>query len=175
MSLIHLLLMIMKRITNKIVGVIRPQSISSEPSTPEELVADWERLHKTILQRKLREFALKVAAIHLDENDSRGITVIDIKILSGCKSINAAKVKRDRAVSMGLLVPHSTLKDGKQNVYFLSNYIHIVNERLKQKPKDTTVSPDDITLAWIKVLSSRKCAYHHILLRTEPKISRRRL
>ena len=71
---------------------------------------------------------------------------------------------------MGLLVPHPTLKEGKQNVYFLSNYIHVVDERLDSRTKEEApVSPDDISLVLIKVLSSRKCAYHHILLRTNLK------
>ena len=70
---------------------------------------------------------------------------------------------------MGLLVPHPTLKEGKQNVYFLSNYIHVVDERLKRKYDEAPVSPNDITFAFIKVLSSRKCAYHHISLRTDLK------
>jgi hypothetical protein len=71
---------------------------------------------------------------------------------------------------MGLLVPHATLKEGKQKMYFLSNYIHVVDERLKRRLKEKTpVSPDDITFAFIKVLSSRKCAYHHISLRTDLK------
>src|SRR6476646_2477980 len=145
---------------------------SLEPSTPEDLVDDWERLHDTRLPRQAREFALKVAAIHLDKDDDSegGVTISDIRVLLGCRSINAAEARKDRAVKMGLLVPHPTLKEGKQNVYFLSNYIHVVDERLKRRLKEEApVSPDDITLVLIKVLSSRKCAYHHISLRTELK------
>lgn len=85
------------------------------------------------------------------------------------KTIDAAEARRDRAVEMGLLVPHPTLKDGKQKMYFLSNYIHVVNERLERRLKETPVSPLDITIALIKVLSFRKCAYHHISLRTNLK------
>jgi hypothetical protein len=127
-------------------------------------------LHHTRLPKQTRDFALKVAAIHLDKDDSRGgVTVSDVRVLLGCRSINAAEARKDRAVEMGLLVPHSTLKEGKQKLYFLSNHIHVVNERLNSRAKDSPVSPDDITLALIKVLSSRKCAYHHTLLRTELK------
>ena len=64
---------------------------------------------------------------------------------------------------------HPTIKEGKQKMYFLSNYIHVVDERLKRRLKWTPVSPDDITFALIKVLYSRKCAYHHISLRTKLK------
>jgi hypothetical protein len=35
--------------------------------TPEDIVRDWENLHNTYLPKKLREFALLIAAIHLDE------------------------------------------------------------------------------------------------------------
>ena len=137
---------------------------SLEPSTAEDLVDDWERLHDTRLPRQARDFALKVAAIHLDKDDDSegGVTVSDIRVLLGCRSINAAEARKDRAVSMGLLVPHATLKEGKQKMYFLSNYIHVVDEKLKSRSKNSSVSPDDITLVLIKVLSSRKCAYHHI-------------
>ena len=128
------------------------------------------------MSNKLREFALKVAAIHLDKDDSRGVTVKDIGTLLGCKNIDAAEARKDRCIGMGLLEPHSTLKDGKQKLYFLSNYIHVVNERLKQRSKkEIAVPPEDISFALIKVLSSRKCSYHHISLRTETKIFRRRL
>src|SRR4051794_25809490 len=106
--------------------------------------------------------------MHLDKDDSRGgVTVSDVRVLLGCRSINAAEARKDRAVEMGLLVPHSTLKEGKQKLYFLSNHIHVVNERLNSRAKDSPVSPDDITLVLIKVLSSRKYAYHHISLRTD--------
>jgi hypothetical protein len=153
--------------TDKEDGLIkRPQHISSEPSTPDELIEDWERLHHK-LPNKLRKFALKVAAIHLDkDDDSRGVTVKDIGTLSGCKNIDAAEARKDNAVDMGLLVPHTTLKEGKQKLYFLSNYMHIVNERLKRKSIEAPASPEDISLAFIKVLSSRKCAYHHISMKT---------
>ena len=155
-------------------SINRPQHPTLEPSTPEDLVDDWERLNHARLPKNLRKFALKVAAIHLDEDgDSKEVNVKDIRILSGCETIYAAKARRDRAVEMGLLVPHPTLKDGKQKMYFLSNYIHVVNERLERRLKETPVSPNDITFALIKVLSSRKCTYHHISLRIEPKISRR--
>jgi hypothetical protein len=87
-------------------------------------------LHHTKLPKQARDFALKVAAIHLDKDDDNrgGVTVSDIRVLLGCRSINAAEARKDRAVNRGLLVPHPTLKDGKQNVYFLSNYIHVVDE-----------------------------------------------
>ena len=151
-------------------SINRPQHPMLEPSTPEDLVDDWERLNHTRLPKNLRKFAIKVAAIHLDEDgDGRGVTVKDIRILFGCETIYAAKARRDRAVEMGLLVPHPTLKDGKQKMYFLSNYIHVVNERLERRLKETPVSPLDIALALIKVLSFRKCAYHHISLRTNLK------
>src|SRR4051794_33313477 len=51
----------------------RPQHISSEPSTPDELIEDWERLHQAKLPKQARDFALLVAAIHLDKDDSRGV------------------------------------------------------------------------------------------------------
>jgi len=136
----------------------KPQHVPLEPSTPEELVEDWERLHHTKLSRQAREFALKVAAIHLDKDDSRGVTVSGIRSLLGCRSINAAEARKDRAVGMGLLVPHPRLKEGKQKLYFLSNYIHVVNERLKRRSKDVPISPGDITFALLKMLSSHKCA-----------------
>ena len=151
-------------------NINQPRRPSLEPFTPEALVDDWEGLHHTRLPKQARDFALKVTAIHLDKyDDSRGVIVSDIKTLLGCRSINAAEARKDRTVSMGLLVPHPILKEGRQNVYFLSNYIHVVDERLKRRLKETPVSPDDITFAFIKVLSSRKCAYHHISLRTDLK------
>jgi hypothetical protein len=55
---------------------------------------------------------------------------------------------------MGLLVSHPTLKEGKRNVYFLSNYVHVVDERLKRNlKKEAPISPDGISLALIKVSS----------------------
>lgn len=113
-----------------------------------------------------------IAAIHIDNNS--GITVQDIHVLANCPTINAAEKRRDDAVKMGLLVSHPSLKEGKQKMYFLSNYIHVFNEKMKKRRSATNeyeslVSPDDVTLALIKVLSSRKCAYHHISLRTNLK------
>jgi predicted adenine nucleotide alpha hydrolase (AANH) superfamily ATPase len=126
-------------------------------------------LHQAKLPKQAKDFALLVAAIHLDKDDSRGVTVSDIKTLLGCKSIDAAEARKDRAVDEGLLVAHPTLKEGKQKMYFLSNYIHVVDERLKRKYEEAPISPHDITFAFIKMLSSRKCAYHHISLRTDLK------
>src|SRR5215212_5564312 len=101
----------------------QPRRPSLEPSTPEALIEDWERLHHTRLPKQTRDFALKVAAMHLDKDDSRGgVTVSDVRVLLGCRSINAAEARKDRSVEMGLLVPHSTLKEGKQKLYFLSNH-----------------------------------------------------
>jgi hypothetical protein len=65
-----------------------------------------------------------------------------------------------------LLVRQSTLKDGKQNLYFLLNYFHVVNERLERRFLESPVSLDDVTLALLKVLFSRKCTYYHISLQT---------
>jgi hypothetical protein len=70
---------------------------------------------------------------------------------------------------MGLLTPHPPLKDGKQKLYFISNYIHIVNKRLNRRFKVPLVTPHDISLALIKVLSSPKYAYHHISFRNRLK------
>src|SRR3954463_15281542 len=75
----------------------RPQHALLEPSTPEELVDDWERLHHTRFSKQTRDLALKVAAIHLDKDgDSRGVTVKDIETLLGCKTIDAAEARKDR-------------------------------------------------------------------------------
>jgi len=56
---------------------------SLEPSTPEDLVDDWAVLHHTRLPKQARDFALKVAAIHLDKDDDSGggVTVSDIRVL----------------------------------------------------------------------------------------------
>jgi hypothetical protein len=74
-------------------------------------------------------------------DEKRGITVQDIKLLLNCPTIDAAEARRDRFVDMVLLVPHPKLKDGKQNVYFLSNYVHVVNERLKRRSKEALHHP----------------------------------
>ena len=143
------------------------QPLLQKLSEPEDVVRDWERLHNIHLPKNLRNFAINVAATHIDEN--RGITVQDIKTLMGLRTIDAAEGRRHRAVEIGLLAPHPILKDGKQKMYFLSNYIHVVNERLKRRLKESPVSSDDITFVLINVLSSRKSAYHHISLRTKLK------
>jgi hypothetical protein len=148
-------------------NISQHQTPSLEPATAEELIRDWEHLHNTRLPKKLRKFALLIAAIHLDED--KGITVQDIKVLMNCPTINAAERRKDDAVRRRLLVPHASLKDGKQKQYFLSNYIHIINEKMKRRYGENPVSPDDISLALIKVLSERRCAYHHISLKTELK------
>jgi hypothetical protein len=93
-----------------------PQRVSLEPFTPEELIRNWEHLRNTRLSKKLRKFALLVAAIHLDE--ARGITVQDIKLLLNCPTIDAAEKRKDEAVKRGLLVPHSTSKMASKNYIF---------------------------------------------------------
>ncbi len=145
----------------------RQQPLLQELSDPEALVREWEYLHDTHLHKKLRDFAIKVAAVHIDEE--RGITVQDIQTLMGLRKIDAAERRKDIAVNMGLPVPHEKLKYGKQKMYFLTNYIDVINERIKRRFKEFPVSPDDITFALINVLSSHKSGYHHISLRTEMK------
>jgi hypothetical protein len=84
-----------------------------------------------------------------------------------CPTINAAERRKDESVKMCLLVPHPSMKEGKQTLYFLPNYLHVFNEKMKKRSKEVPpVSPDDITLILIKVLSERQSAYHHISLKT---------
>jgi hypothetical protein len=66
-------------------GVIRPQSISSEPSTPEELVAEWERLHhtisilSTIFVLKYYSIEPEIYAGKLNTTDYKSIKLVDPK------------------------------------------------------------------------------------------------
>ncbi len=143
----------------------QPLKPALEPANPEELIQDWEHLHNTILPKKLRKFALLVASLNMDED--KGITVDDIKVLKDCKR-DAAEGRIHKAVAMGLLMPHQTLKEGKQKQYFISNYIHVINEKIRERTREQ-VSPDDITLTLVKVLSERRSAYHRISLLTKLK------
>ncbi|MER5174862.1 MAG: hypothetical protein ABJB76_03825 [Candidatus Nitrosocosmicus sp.] len=131
------------------------------------MIRDWENIHDTKLPRKVRDFALLVASMNMD--GQRGITVKDVKDMIGCKK-NAAEKRIYVAVKMGLLKPHETLKEHRLKQYFLSNYIHVINEKIKDRSKDS-ISPDDISVILVKVLSERRCTYHHISLRTILKYS----
>ncbi len=67
----------------------------------------------------------------------------------------------------GLLVPHPTIKSGKQKQYFLSNYIHLVNESANNNnKKNVEVLPTDVSLLLARELSNMKYVYHNIHLET---------
>ncbi len=133
-------------------------------TNPENLVRDWEANHPHIpLSRSARELALLAASLHLYEG--RGITVSDLQRL-GLEKDNA-EMKLYLSKKNSLLIPHQTLKTGKQKQYFLSNYKHMIDAKAKQNNKDTEINPDDdLLLQLLKILSCKKNEYHHIHLET---------
>ena len=102
------------------------------------------------------------ASLHILEK--RGITVSDL-VRSGDNKDNAEKKIQDARHS-GLLVPHQTIKSGKQKQYFLSNYIHLVNESANNNKDNAEVLPTDVTLLLAHELSNMKYVYHNIHLET---------
>ncbi len=102
------------------------------------------------------------ASLHIFEN--RGITVSDLENLGNNKH-NAEKKINDARRS-GLIVPHPTIKLGKQKQYFLSNYIYKVNEATNNNKKNTDILPTDISLLLVRELSDLKYVYHNIRLET---------
>ncbi len=129
----------------------------------ENLVRDWEANHPHIpLSRSARKLALLAASLHLYEG--RGITVSDLQRL-GLEKDNA-EMKLYLSKKNNLLIPHESLKIGKQKQYFLSNYKHIIDAKSKHD-KDVEINlEDDLLLHLLKILSCKKYNYHHIHLET---------
>ena len=102
-------------------NINQPRRPSLEPFTPEALVDDWEGLHHTRLPKQARDFALKVAVIHLDkDDDSRGVIVSDIKTLLGFKTINARQEKIGRLMRVYLwLIQHSNMANKRCTFYLI--------------------------------------------------------
>ncbi len=138
----------------------------------EEMVREWEVTHETIkLPPRIRELALFAASIHLYEKG--GITVRDLEKLGDTKD-NAEKKIQDARRS-GLLIPHETIKSGKQKQYFLSNYKHIIDDRIRKRRMSKLETNDedkltsmenDIAIKLLQLLSNRKYTYHNIHLET---------
>ena len=129
--------------------------------SPEDIVRDWESLHPDKrLKGKAREVALFAASLHLFEE--RGITVGDLTRL-GDETDNAER-KIYLCKEAGLLLPHETLKIGKQSQYFLSNYKYIIDEKGRE---DTEIQPDnDLILQLLQIISNRKYHSHDIHIQT---------
>jgi hypothetical protein len=114
------------------------------------------------LTPKIRELALLAASIHILEY--RGIIVNDLKKL-GISNDNAEKKLQD-ALRLGLLVPHQSIRTGKQKQYFLSNYMHIADERNNERDDDAEILPNDVSLLLARELSDMEYIYHNIHLET---------
>jgi hypothetical protein len=129
---------------------------------PENLVREWESLHPGItLSRRARELALLAASFHLHER--RGITVGDLEKLRLGK--DNAEMKLFLSKKNNLLVPHKTLRKGKQKQYFLPNYIHTIDAKANHKKKEI-IPDEDLVIRLLQVLSSRKYTYHDIHMET---------
>jgi len=133
----------------------------SRDLVPEDLVRDWELLHPDKkLKGKAKEVALLAASLHL--YDGRGITVKDLTRL-GDERDNAER-KTYLCKEAGLLVPHETLKIGKQTRYFLSNYKYIIDKRNRE---NIEIQPDkDLILQLLRIVSCRRYQSHDIHLQT---------
>jgi hypothetical protein len=134
---------------------------------PEMVVRDLEarnlrRLQMKKLPPQARHILLLTASLHILEG--KGITVGYLEGL-GFRKDNAEKQLQD-ARRNGLLIPGDTRK-GKQKQYYLSNYKHIIDERVRERDKNRDIHVDtDITLQLLRVLSNRKYTYHNIHLET---------
>jgi hypothetical protein len=149
------------------IGNGRDNAIDHHHTTPrdpaQEMVRDWEVTHTRIrLTPKIRELALLAASIHILEY--RGIIVNDLKKL-GISNDNAEKKLQD-ALRLGLLVPHQSIRIGKQKQYFLSNYMHIADERNNERDNDAEILPNDVSLLLARELSDMEYVYHNIHLET---------
>jgi hypothetical protein len=147
--------------THRLGGNNNKSLSKSKEVAPEDLVRDWESLHPDKkLKGKARAVALLAASLHLYEG--RGITVQDLTRL-GNERDNAER-KIYLCKEAGLLVPHETLKIGKQTQYFLSNYKYIIDMRNKE---DIEIQSDkDLILQLFRILSSRKYKAHDIHMQT---------
>ena len=127
---------------------------------------DWESSHPGIkLTRRARKLALLAASLHLYEG--RGITVNDLMKLRMGK--DNAEMKLYLSKKNDLLIPHETLKIGKQKQYFLSNYKYIIDIKEKQKARDKDkeiIPDDDLILQLIRIISCSKYKIHDIHLET---------
>lgn len=104
--------------------------------------------------------ALLAASLHLFEE--RGITVQDLTKLRYKKDNAERKIYLCK--EMGLLIPHKTLKIGKQSQYFLSNYKYIIDNRNKE---DIEIQPDkDLILQLLRIISRRSYQAHDIHMQT---------
>ncbi len=133
---------------------------------PETVVRDLEarhlsRLHMNKLPPQARQILLFAASLHIKEG--RGLTVGDLQGLR-YKKDNAEKKIQD-ARRNGLLLP-GEIRDGKQKQYYLSNYKHIIDKKLKKNKYKEIDVDKDITLQLLRLLSNKNYTYHNIHLAT---------